>query len=87
MIMPIVESTFTCNDFEPILTAGNADDEARWCKVLAAGEKKFGKGSFIVCQVKLAGRTETNPTAKMFALKLLDIKKGQTAKKEDVLLY
>jgi hypothetical protein len=76
MIKPIVESTFTCEDFKPILTAGNADDEAKWCKVLAAGEKTFGKGSFIVCQVQLAGRTSTNPTAKIFALRMMDTKES-----------
>jgi hypothetical protein len=43
MIKPVVEATFTADDFEPVLTAGNADDNAKWCRVLAAGEKKFGK--------------------------------------------
>jgi hypothetical protein len=86
MIKPIIESTFTCDDFTPILTAGNADDDSRWCKVLAAGEKKYGEGSFIVCQIHLAGRITTNPTARMFALRLLDTKKNKATKKEDVLL-
>ncbi len=77
MITPVVESTFTCGDFEPILLAGNADDDAKWCKVLAAGEKKYGKGSFIVCQVNLTDRMQTNPTAKMFVINMLADKVSQ----------
>lgn len=76
MIKPIIESTFTCDDFEPVLTAGNADQNSNWTKVLAVGEKKYGKGSFIVCQIKLAGRTSTNPTAKIFALCMMDTKES-----------
>lgn len=75
IIKPILTSTFTCDDFDPILTAGNAGDDSKWCSVLAAGEKKYGKGSFIVCQAQLAGRTATNPTARMFALRILDVEK------------
>ena len=70
-IEAIIETTFTADDFTPILTAGNADKKARWCKVLAAGSKEYGKGEVCICQVALAGRTSTNPVADIFASRLL----------------
>ncbi|MFI4911225.1 MAG: glycoside hydrolase family 2 protein [Sedimentisphaeraceae bacterium JB056] len=73
MISPVVETTFTGDDIKPILNAGNADDNSNWCQVIACGEKKHGKGSFIVNQLNIAGRTSTNPTAKMFAMRLLGL--------------
>jgi hypothetical protein len=86
MIKPIIESTFTCNNFKPILFAGNANDNAQWCRVLAAGKKQFGQGSYIICQVQLGDRIESNPTAKIFALRLLNLKYADTVKKENVQL-
>ncbi len=72
-IKPIIEATFETDDFTPVLTSGNADNQARWHKTLAVGERKYAKGRFYVCQVQLAGRLETNPTAKLFTLRLLGL--------------
>lgn len=70
-IKAIIEATFTCDDFMPILYSGNADDNANWDRALAAGEKQYGNGSFMICQVQLAGRIRHNPIAGLFASRLL----------------
>ena len=85
MIKPVIEATFTGIDFTPILTAGNADKDAKWCKVLAAGERKYGEGSFIVCQINLTNRIKHNPTAKMFALNMISREKDTAYKNDQVL--
>lgn len=69
-ITPILENTFTSSEFTPILTSGNTNDKGEWGKVIAAGEYSYGKGKVIICQVKLAGRTGTNPVAYEFTRRL-----------------
>lgn len=71
-IKAILDATFTGEGFKAVLLSANIEG-GKWVRELAAGERKYGKGSFIICQVQLAGRTGTNPTARMFALKLLGI--------------
>ncbi len=71
-VKEVIEATFTGDDFTPILYSGNADQNAEWVRVLAAGEKKYEKGSFVVCQVKIAGRIKHNPTAAIFAAGLIN---------------
>lgn len=66
---PLLETTFTAPGFEAILTSGNTTDGV-WGPALAAAEKPCGKGSFIICQIDLAGRTTTNPAARLLALRL-----------------
>ena len=72
MIEPILERTFTGEGFAPILTSGNTDAGGNWGPALCAGEKPFGRGSFVLCLLKLAGRTRHNPAAARFARRMLD---------------
>lgn len=71
-IKAIVEATFEAKEYEPILTCGNSDGNGGWIKTLCVGQMQYGSGSFIVSQLALAGRVKTNPTSKIFALKLLN---------------
>jgi hypothetical protein len=70
-ITPLLEATFTSEDFKPILTSGNVNSKGQWDKVLAVGEMRVGTGNVVICQLKLAGRTEHNPIARRFAYKLI----------------
>ncbi|AEE97824.1 glycoside hydrolase family 2 protein [Mahella australiensis] len=72
-ITPLLENTFISDDFVPVLTTGNTDENNNWSQALAAGEKKVGKGSIIISQVCLAGRVNHNPTAKLFAGRIMGI--------------
>ncbi|MBQ9408355.1 MAG: beta galactosidase jelly roll domain-containing protein [Clostridia bacterium] len=71
MIAPLNENTFTAEGFAEILASGNTDVCGDWGRALVAGEYSFGKGSYIVCELKLAGRTKHNPVAGIFAQRLL----------------
>ena len=68
---PLLFSTFEAPGWTPILTSGNGDWQGNWKLVLAAAEKKDGLGFWRICQVRLAGRIEGNPVAKIFARRLL----------------
>lgn len=70
-IEPLLERTFTGENFSEILVSGNTDGQGSWGKALAAGEKPWGKGSFILCLLKLNNRTRHNPAAALFARRLL----------------
>ena len=70
-IAPILERTFTGDAFAPVLTSGNTDERGEWTKALAVGEMPAGRGSFVLCQLKLAGRVEDNPVAMRFAVRML----------------
>ena len=72
-IEPLLERTFTGEDFKEILVSGNTDAQGNWGRALAAGELTYGKGSIVLCLLKLNGRTRHNPTAAVFARRLLDI--------------
>ncbi len=39
---------------------------------MAAGELKYGKGSFFICEVDLVNKIKVNHTARMFLKKLVD---------------
>lgn len=56
-----------------ILESGNGSWESDWRPVPAAVERRFGQGMVRVCQVKLAHRLATNPSAAIFARRLLDV--------------
>ena len=72
-IEPILECTFTAGGFQEILASGNTDEQGRWRRVMAAGEKPWGKGSFVLCQIRLNGLTRHNPAAALFARRLLSL--------------
>jgi len=72
-VTALLLSTFTASDFTPVLTGGNTDSSGTWSSALAVAEKAVGAGRVFVCQVKLAGRTKTNPPAALFAQRLLEV--------------
>jgi hypothetical protein len=56
-----------------ILASGNGSWTTPWKTVPAVAEKRLGLGVLRVCQVKLAHRTKTNPSAAIFARRLLGV--------------
>lgn len=68
---PLMDKTFTARGWTPILTSGNLNHEGQWDRALAAAEKPYGQGRFVICQVALAGRIATNPVARLFAQRLV----------------
>ena len=70
-ITPIIKNTLACGEASPVLLSGNTDESGEWTRALAAAEITHGLGSIVVCQVELAGRTSTNPPARIFAHRLL----------------
>lgn len=69
---PLLHTMFEAEGWSPILLNGNGVwGGGAWREMLAAAELPAGKGSYIICQVTLAGRTKHNPTAKIFAARVL----------------
>ena len=56
-----------------ILRSGNGSWKNDWKPVAAALEKYHGTGVIRICQVTLANRTRKNPTAAIFARRLLNL--------------
>lgn len=68
---PLLRTVFFAEScWNPILLSGQGGWGQEWRRALAAAEQGIGAGSIIVCQVKLAGRTGTNPVARLFAERL-----------------
>ncbi|MDY7396893.1 glycoside hydrolase family 2 TIM barrel-domain containing protein [Aureibaculum sp. 2210JD6-5] len=73
LVRPLLESMVRVeNDaWSTILKTG----KTTWVDIkgeyAAAAELKKGKGAFIICQLQLANRLKTNPTARLFASRLL----------------
>lgn len=57
--------------FSPVLTSGNIGLYGEWKAQLAVGEKEMGEGLIRICQVKLSGRTSTNPAVFSFEQRLI----------------
>lgn len=72
-VTPILSTTFSADGWDTVLTSGNGDWSSGWGPALAAAEKRQGAGVFRICQVSLAGRTITNPAARLFAQRLLGL--------------
>ncbi|MBN1436426.1 MAG: hypothetical protein JW936_05075 [Sedimentisphaerales bacterium] len=70
-VTPLVHSIFSHDNWRAILTSGAGVWGGQWGPALAAAEKRFGQGQVIVCQVALGNRTRSNPTAAIFARRLL----------------
>jgi hypothetical protein len=69
---PLLHTMFEAGGWSPILLNGNGVwGGGAWRELLAAAELPAGKGSYLVCQITLSGRTRHNPTAKRFAARLL----------------
>jgi len=72
-IAPLLETCFQVEGWTPILVTGNGGWGGEWGPALAAAEKRDGKGLYRICQVTLAGRTDTNPVANLFARRLISL--------------
>jgi hypothetical protein len=69
---PLLPTVFDAVGWDPILLNGNGIwGGGAWRSMFAAAERRHGLGSYIVCQVTLAGRTRHNPVAALFARRLL----------------
>jgi hypothetical protein len=55
-----------------ILSSGNGSWQTDWRSVPAALEKKCGRGIYRICQIQLPHRTQGNPVAATFAVRLLE---------------
>jgi hypothetical protein len=71
MISPLLSATFQAGGWTPILVSGEAGWGTPAVPALAAAERMFGRGRIIISLLALAGRTETNPAADVFARRLL----------------
>jgi hypothetical protein len=56
-----------------VIKSGNGSWSDDWKPVPAVVEKVLGEGVIRICQVKLANRTKTNPTAALFARGLMSL--------------
>lgn len=64
---PLLNTLFFADEsWAPILRTGQGGWGREWEPALAAAEKAYGNGRFILCQVTLAGRL-INPGARIFA--------------------
>jgi hypothetical protein len=72
LIEPILPCTFSAHDWDPILSSGATDWVSDKGAVMAAGELKYGKGVFRICEVELVDRLAFNPTALTFFNNLLN---------------
>ena len=72
LIEPILANTFSAANWNPILSSGATDWLADKGTVMAAGELKYGKGVFRICEVQLADMVDFNPTALIFFNNLLE---------------
>jgi hypothetical protein len=71
-ISPILSATMSAPGWNPILSSGNGDWASGWTTVLAAAERKYGRGVLRLCQVSLAGRVRSNPVARIFAHRMME---------------
>ncbi len=73
-VTSFIGKVFKAESWTPILTSGLSSWESRDNGTfMAVAEKKSGKGKYIICQLQLNDRTNTNPVAKKFAYKLVGI--------------
>jgi protein-arginine kinase activator protein McsA len=72
LIEPILPCTFSAREWDPILSSGATDWVSDKGTVMAAGELRYGKGVFRICEVELVDRMAFNPTALIFFNNLLN---------------
>jgi hypothetical protein len=70
-IAPILSYTVSAKEWKPILSSGNSNWLGDKGTVMAAGELKYGKGVFRICEVQLTDRIKYNPTAFDFFDKMM----------------
>ena len=71
LIAPILAYTISAPQWKPILSSGATNWVEDKGAVLAAGELKYGKGFFRICEVQLIDKVNCNPVAKEFLTTLL----------------
>ena len=71
-VRPFINKVFRAEGWTPILNTGRTSWAGDQGPYLAAAEKKTGKGSYVICQLQLKNRINSNPVAKRFSLKLID---------------
>ena len=74
VVTPFIGNVLKADGWTPILTTGQTSwgsrDEGPY---LAVAGKTFGKGKYIICQLQLNHRVNSNPCAKKFAYRLLGL--------------
>jgi len=70
---PILETVLTADQWDVILQSGNGDWRSDWHNYPVGLEKRLGKGTVRISQVKLLNRLDANPVAAIFAERLLSI--------------
>ena len=75
VVTPFIGTVFKAADWTPILSTGLTSWDSRDNGTyLAAAERRYGKGKYVICQLQLNDRTNTNPAARKFAYGLLGFK-------------
>jgi len=72
LVAPFLNTVFVANEWTPIISSGSTNWVGDKGMALAVAELNFGKGRFRVCQIQLNNRLQTNPTAKIFAQRILN---------------
>lgn len=71
-VMPLLSATLDAPGWETVLSTGHVSWSGASVPAQACAEKRLGKGSLRICQVKLAGRL-LNPPAELFARRLVTL--------------
>lgn len=72
LIEPLLAYTVSAPGWNPVLSSGATNWIGDRGSVMAAGELKYGKGVFRICEVELIDRVDFNPTALIFLNNLLN---------------
>lgn len=62
---PIIFTTIEGGDLIPAIVSGNQDSTGNWHRVVAVGEVKLGKGSFVINQLDLKNKEKNPPVVKL----------------------
>ncbi|MBA7549008.1 hypothetical protein ES705_41476 [subsurface metagenome] len=73
LVTPFLKSMIKAGpEWSPILKTGKTTWKYLAGTYSAVAEKKAGKGSYVICQLQLNNRINSNPVAKRFTVKMLD---------------
>lgn len=72
LVAPFLNTVFIADEWTSIVSSGSTNWVGDKGGALAVAEIKYGKGTFRVCQIQLNNRLQTNPTARIFAKKILE---------------
>ena len=70
-VRPFISKVFKAVEWTPILNSGRTSWAGDQGSYLAAAEKKSGMGSYVICQVQLKSRIDSNPAAKKLAIEII----------------